>query len=440
MKIPSLMGSVGAFNKIGQKLHHLWRKVVEPPSAIQDPEIRRRVRVTNGLVVMIVPVAFVAFVAQMIIDPFEDMVRSTTIPAIGLGVTIALLIYFLNKVTRSFWIVGWFAMAVGFVAILVVALTSTPPHFEFTFLIFLPLVGTMLFSLWETFLLCVLTVFSLVVVAGSMPTMPRDTLKDLIVFVVLAQAFILFVAQQRNGLEADRQELALEKVRNDLLSKLIANLTHDFRTPLAIINTSAYLLGRSADSQTNQDKIDRIAQETTRINTILDDILTISKLDYTFNICPEPLDINNVLSEMAERFAQKIESKHLHFKLDLAQDVRSVVASPEYLSRAIVSIIENAVQFTPDSGSVTIRSLNAHRKVVVEVIDTGEGVDGADLKLVFNPFFRGDSARSSETGGAGLGLSIAKRVIEMHSGQIEIESMRGSGSTVRIMLPVDTRT
>jgi len=433
----SLMQSEFSPQRHGQRLYHLWQIAIEPPTAIHDPDIRWRLRMINGLVLLIIVVALLALVVQLIIDPIDEFVQSTTLSAIVLGVAVALLIYVLGRVTHSFRLVGWVAMTVGFVAVLAVATSSQPPHFEFNFLIFLPLFGTMFFSFRETLLVSVLALASLLVVAGIMPTMPHDTLKDLVIFNVLTQLFILFVIQQRNQLESSRQTLVLEKARNELLSRLIANLTHDFRTPLAVINTTAYLLERSPDAHTRQEKLEQISQQTHHINRILDDILTLSKLDYTFEISPKRLDINRILLDSAYRFSSKIESKNLHLAFDLAQDLCPILANQEYLGRAIANIVENAVQFTPEGGSVTIRSQSNSQALLVEISDTGIGIDNADLEHVFEPFFRGDSARSAETGGAGLGLSIARRVVEMHGGTINITSTRSSGSTVQIKLPLN---
>ncbi|MBZ0301323.1 MAG: HAMP domain-containing histidine kinase [Anaerolineae bacterium] len=396
-------------------------------------------RLVNGVLVMIVPIALGALFVQLIFDPAMNVANSTTIKAIILGVAVALLIYLLNRIIASFRLMSMMMIGIGFVSILVVAMTSSPPHFEFSFMLFLPLVATLLLPLPEILIICVLAFVCLLIFGGSLPTMPREAFKDLVIFIALAQAFIIFVAQQRNQMERDRQQLTLAKTHNDLLGELLNNLSHDFRTPLTIINTSAYLLWRSSNPKIRQEHLDLINQHTMRLSRILDHILTISRLDYTVTSSLEILDLNRVLHMTAERFQAIAHGKHLKVTVEISQDGPLVLGSQEYLRQALDHILENAVQFTPPGGTVTIRSLTDSGQAVVEITDTGIGIDEDDLPLIFDPFFRGDSTRSTDTGGVGLGLCIAKRVVEMHAGSIEVESALDRGTIVRIALPVSTK-
>lgn len=422
-----------------EELHRLlefYQKIIEPPPSVKDPEVRRRARLFNGLTVMIGPVAVISLGAQLLVEPIEQVFRFRTVVPVILGIAVTLLNYLLNRVAVNFRIVSFIAILSGLIAILVVALTSSPPHTEFTFLIFLPLVSTILFSLWETFLIGLLTLACLIGIGSQMPLMPDGVLQDLIVFNMLSQAFILFVAQQRNRFELDRQQLALEKERTQLLSELLTNLSHDFRTPLSVINMSAEMMKYVQDTQKRQERIEQITNQTGRLNKILDDILYISRLDSAAAADAELLDLNTVLQAVSEKFRPIARSKNIQLTTMGSSELPLVSARLDHLQRVVTNLVENAIQHTPSGGSIMIRTLFTGDVNMIEVSDTGSGIAEADLPQIFDPFFRSDKARSADGGGAGLGLSIARRLIERYRGSLTVESHLGTGSTFRVTLPV----
>lgn len=105
----------------------------------------------------------------------------------------------------------------------------------------------------------------------------------------------------------------------------------------------------------------------------------------------------------------------------------------------MTNLVENALHYTPAQGTVTVRTFSNADSVVIEVRDTGIGIDETDLKHVFEHFYRADKARATDTGGTGLGLAIVKKIIDIHNGRIEIESKMGEGSVFRVRLPLGVR-
>jgi two-component system phosphate regulon sensor histidine kinase PhoR len=101
----------------------------------------------------------------------------------------------------------------------------------------------------------------------------------------------------------------------------------------------------------------------------------------------------------------------------------------------MTNLIENAVNYTPDGGAVSVQTWSEDSKIVVEVRDTGIGIGDEDLPHIFEHFYRSDRARSTNTGGTGLGLAMVRRIVEIHRGRIEVESAAGKGSTFRVYLP-----
>lgn len=422
-----------------QRLSRLYVTLIEPPASMHDPEERRYARMFNGLLVLITPVVCIVLGIQMLIQPIRDAATTTTVQAILMGIAIPALIYSLPRLVRVRMnpkAISYAAMVIGLVAIVIAASTSSPPHLEYIFLIFLPLVGTMLFSLWETFLLCVVTFTCLIVFGLSSPTMPRGFFKDLLVFTTLAQTFILFVAQQRNRLETDRQQIAVEKARSIILTELLTNLSHDFRTPLTVINTNAQMMAYATDPPKRQERIERITDQTMRLNRILDDILYISNLEAEAHEQRERLDFHTLIRELLDEFRSAAVSKNITLVDDLAPMPLHVMARYDHIRRLFQALLDNALRYTPTGGMITLRTRVSDRVVTAEVIDIGIGISEADIGRVFEPFFRADKARTIDEGGAGLGLSIARRIVEIYDGNITAESQPDEGSTFHVVLPI----
>ncbi|MBZ0287882.1 MAG: HAMP domain-containing histidine kinase [Anaerolineae bacterium] len=418
-----------------QHIHYLWEKAVQPPKSMSDPEWMRRSRILNRILLVIIPTTLVVLVIQLGVYPVEKLPLSLTINSVLMGLAAALLVYLVNRFTQNFRLVSYLLVAVGIIAIVVNALSSAPPHLEISLLVLLSLCGTLLFTLRETLLLCTLNIALLVAFAAVIGDMPDEIVKDLILYMSLTQLFIVFVAHQRNRLEAERQQLALAAANHELLTRLINDLSHDFRTPLAVVNTTAYLLARTDDPQAREERSEQIIGQVGRLSKMLDDILTLSRLDAT----PDPtltfIDVNPLVKALSEDFQLRLAAKNLHLSLDLMPNAPPVLASQTNLQRAFSKIIENAVQYTPAGGSITLRTRRANAALVVEIIDTGIGIPDYDLPMIFEYFYRGDKARSSNAGSTGLGLSIARRIVELYRGKIEVESLPDQGSAFRVFLP-----
>ena len=111
-------------------------------------------------------------------------------------------------------------------------------------------------------------------------------------------------------------------------------------------------------------------------------------------------------------------------------------ADPGKLAQVCYNIIENAIKYTPDGGTITEKLRKAGRDAVLEISDTGVGIPEEDLPHVFDRFYRVDKARSRDTGGTGLGLSIVQQIIRLHAGSVTVQSVRGEGTTFTVQLPV----
>ncbi len=243
------------------------------------------------------------------------------------------------------------------------------------------------------------------------------------------------ITERRNA-EKQSLELAVERERVRLLANFIRDASHDFRTPLSTINTSLYLLARTPVSDKQRQHLDVIQQQTGHLGKLLEGMLKMTRLDSEHFFRFSAVDVNNLLETIHYRDADAAGRKNIAFGLLLDERKVVVKADISELERALSELVRNAIQFTPDGQSIRLSTAIVGDEVMVSVEDTGLGIDSADQAHVFERFFRADKARSGDTGGVGLGLSIAQKIVEMHGGRMTLESEPGKGSVFRVYLPV----
>jgi PAS domain S-box-containing protein len=238
-------------------------------------------------------------------------------------------------------------------------------------------------------------------------------------------------------IQQKKQELIAEQERTRALSQFITDVSHDFRTPLSIIQTSTYLLKQTTDSKKHR-RIDLISEQATRLDDLIENLILISRLNNTSQWEFKPLDINQVIGEMQSQVTSQATDKTIELTWQLGETVPLIYADTTYLLLAINHLIDNAIQFTPATKQIIIRTFAETEDVVFEVEDAGIGISETDLPRIFERFFRADSARAY-TGSNGMGLAIAKLIIELHQGSVEVESIIDQGSRFRLRFPILTK-
>jgi len=218
--------------------------------------------------------------------------------------------------------------------------------------------------------------------------------------------------------------------------ELVANVSHELRTPLARIRV-ALDLAREGDAEVVRASIADIADDLEELEGLVSDVLAAARLDLDAprGIPPlrrEHLDVAQLLEHAASRFRTAHPDRPL--QVELSDDLPTIDGDPVLLRRVVDNLLDNAHKYTEDPALPI--ELRAHGALVIEVIDKGIGIAAPDLKSVFRPFFRADRSRTRETGGLGLGLALAKRIVEAHGGTIALESVANQGTTARIELPI----
>ena len=220
---------------------------------------------------------------------------------------------------------------------------------------------------------------------------------------------------------------------NELKASFFANVTHDLRTPLSSIIGSAEMLAQKAPDDL-QSSIDRIERSSRRLLGTINSVLDLSKLE-TGAVEPdrEPIDLVDEVLGTAEIFHPQADDRDLTLRTEVAVDTLSVKLDPTMLHRIVDNLVSNALKFTDPGGTVVLRVLAPDDAAVLEVEDTGVGIDDAYRPHLFESFSREDD--SSGRAGSGLGLPIAKRLTELMGGTIEVESAKDVGTTFTVRFP-----
>ena len=242
----------------------------------------------------------------------------------------------------------------------------------------------------------------------------------------------------RKEAEARQLELQVERERVELLKRFITGASHDFSTPLTIMSTGLYLLGKAKDAETQQRELDKITEQVQRIQRLVENLFTLSRLDvssaaeFKFERC----DLNTLVRAVCEEQTPLVEHRRDQLILKLADQLPPIFADAEEISLAIHHILANAINYSPDSGNITVSTRQQDASsVLLTIQDNGIGISDSDLPHIFERFYRADPARNINNGGLGLGLSIAQRIVDAHHGSINVQSVPGKGSTFSIVLP-----
>lgn len=216
--------------------------------------------------------------------------------------------------------------------------------------------------------------------------------------------------------------------------ELVANIAHDLRTPLASMQSYAEALedGLIEDEETFRRYVATIRNETVRLGELIQDVFDLSTLDTSKEQGRGKVEetvVEDILIELLPRFTPHLKAKSLQLRVIAPERPVSVRMSAPHLMRVLQNLIENAVRYSPQDGIVTVQALELEQGFIqLAITDEGTGIPEAERERIFERFYRLDRSRSREQGGSGLGLSIAKLLVEQHGGEIGVESAAIQGS------------
>lgn len=231
-------------------------------------------------------------------------------------------------------------------------------------------------------------------------------------------------------------DITLIKNAEKYQKRFTADVSHELRTPLSAIKGFSEILSRdkNIDEENRQEFIELIKKESLRMETILTDLLVISKMDrLDYELELNDVDIKDVIEESANLLRNNIEEKGLKLFLEVESEILKV--DKFKMSQVFVNFIKNAMNYT-DEGRIEILGKRVHNEYEILIKDTGIGIRPEDYDKIFKRFYRVDKARSRDSGGSGLGLSICKNVVHKHEGRIMVSSVIDEGTTFTIHLPI----
>ncbi|HEX8597867.1 MAG TPA: ATP-binding protein [Chloroflexia bacterium] len=246
----------------------------------------------------------------------------------------------------------------------------------------------------------------------------------------LGHAFDSMVERLASALEAQR--------------RFVADASHELRTPLTSLEGLSEMLLMGADrgdTRVVQRTVRSMHGELRRLGRLVADLLTLSRLDSTApTIILKPVSPCLLLTGVVEQMTPVAESKgvNLSLRCEAGAETALLRADPDRLKQVLLNLLDNALRYTPEGGEVRVWAAadEGGKRLQIGVRDTGQGISPEDLPHVFDRFYRGDLSRTRATGNTGLGLSIARAIVERHGGSISVQSSPGEGATFTIVLPM----
>ncbi len=224
---------------------------------------------------------------------------------------------------------------------------------------------------------------------------------------------------------------SIETLKTDFFS----NVSHEIKTPLAVIQNNAELLQKKSLSEEQQRECtETILHATKRLSSLITNMLKLNKLEkQTIKPVPQKYDVCAQLCECALQFEHVWEEKGIELEADLEE--HAIIEGDEGLLELVwTNLLSNAIKFTPSGGTIMLSQTSDGKKVTVSVSDTGCGMDEETKKRIFDKFYQGDTSHATE--GNGLGLALVKRILQLSDGSISVESAVGKGSVFTVELPV----
>jgi len=217
---------------------------------------------------------------------------------------------------------------------------------------------------------------------------------------------------------------------------LMADVAHELRTPLA--NIQGYVEAIRDDViEADESTIDTLHQQVLHLAHLIEDLRLMALAEAgALRLDPQPASIGDTARRAVEAIRPRADAKHIALTVDAPTDMPLASFDQERIGQVIANLLENAVRHTPESGAVSVSAETMQSTVRVTIQDTGSGIPGDEIGHIFDRFHRVDPSRTRATGGAGLGLTVAKQLIEAHGGTIAATSVVGEGSTFTFDLPL----
>lgn len=325
------------------------------------------------------------------------------------------------------------------------------------FFIFHVIIASILLSVWESFMQATLAVslFGGLLLLEGTGLVPHSCLGGLVRHcryeekAYLAALFAGFLAtiylvvylagyiaiRLRRAEEAQREANRSLREKDRIKDEYVAHLTHDIKGHLAAIQSCLGVAATEPLTGPAAEFVGRAYHRTKKLTAFARMLLRLTRLKLDGSVEKEAFCAYDAIREALEAVQPGAQEKALHLECSEIPSPATIVGSALSFKEAITNLLLNAVRYTPSHGTISVRTEVLDNSVVIEISDTGIGVPPEEQSRIFEEFYRASNAKQMEPEGDGLGLSLAKRVVEMHDGTISFRSQLGSGTTFRLVLP-----
>ncbi|MDX1993382.1 MAG: HAMP domain-containing sensor histidine kinase, partial [bacterium] len=226
-----------------------------------------------------------------------------------------------------------------------------------------------------------------------------------------------------------------EQQRSKLLSDFLRSTSHDLRTPITVLSTGLYLLGKMDDPARRQTKVDAMQNTLHELTHLLEQMQNMAVLDSLTSLPLLPGDLNRVAESVFAHAQNRAANQNIRFVVELDETLPHLPLHIERLSLAMTQLIDNALRYAAAATLIKLRTYQSGDTALIDICNDGPPIDPDELPHIFDRFYKVDQARTSNGSGAGLGLAMVKRILELHHGSVCAISDR-YGTTFRLMLPL----
>lgn len=232
------------------------------------------------------------------------------------------------------------------------------------------------------------------------------------------------------------QDITHLKELDRIKSEFVTTVSHDLRSPLTAILGYVELLSRAGPVNEQQAEfIRRVRFSVQAITTLISDLLDLGRIEAGFDTQKEPTQFSMLVRNAVDGLMSRAEQRRIRMNVDIPPSTVPVLGNPVRLRQMAANLIDNAVKYTPEGGTATVKVRDESDQVIFTVSDTGVGIAPADQPYIFDKFYRARNVKDSDIPGTGLGLSIVKSIVENHGGRVWVDSKLGYGTTFVVVLP-----
>jgi two-component system, OmpR family, phosphate regulon sensor histidine kinase PhoR len=257
----------------------------------------------------------------------------------------------------------------------------------------------------------------------------------------LAAVPIIDHGNELNGAVVIFHDISELKQTDQIRRDFVANVSHELRTPLSIFrgNLETLLEEENLSHDESRHIFSTMKRHSDRLNRLVEDLLNLARLEAKeTRLQVEPIDLAGFFQHLANDWTKRLAQKNLRIDLQLQPGLPPLLADEFRLEQVMHNLLDNAVNYSPSGGMITIKAIARDEQIVLSVSDEGAGIPSQDLPRIFERFYRADKSRSRELGSTGLGLSIVKHIAQLHGGEVAAESAIGKGTTIHVSLPANS--